>query len=452
MSPPDNAPGTKRRSSLLDSLRETHARARPQQETRRSPTGKALGSFDFSRHSAYSEVKIARAAGETLSLASPFFRVAEEVKATELKIDGRWVKNFASYDYLSLNQSEAVRSSVKGRVDDWGISATASRLVGGERAAHAALEKQLATFAGTENALVMVSGHATNMAILRTLLAPGDLVLVDALAHNSIYEGIRASAAAHITFPHNNFDWVDEYLAANRGSYKNALIAIEGLYSMDGDTPNLPRFVDIKHRHRTWLMVDEAHSMGVLGATGRGVCEESGVDPRNVEIIMGTLSKSFCSCGGFVAGSEALTDLLRYKAPGFVYSVGLSTPNTAAAQAALGEISEHPEYVVELREKCAEFQSIAKSLNLNTGDSEGFAVCPVIIGDSLRSVWVSNQLLKAGYNVLPIIAPAVPDRSARLRFFLNRDHDLITMRSVLEDTARLIDQSKTMTVADLAAS
>ena len=107
---------------------------------------------------------------------------------------------------------------------------------------------------------------------------------------------------------------------------------------------------------------------------------------------MGTLSKSLCSCGGFVAGSEALTDLLRYKAPGFVYSVGLSTPNTAAAQAALEEITEHPEYVVELREKCAEFQLIAKSLNLNTGDSEGFAVCPVIIGDSLRSVWVSNHL------------------------------------------------------------
>ena len=451
MSHPDNAPGAKRRSQLLDRLRETHGRARPQATSRRSVAGEIAGSFDFSRHAAYSEVKIAKAAGETLSLASPFFRTAEDVRPTELKIDGRWVKNFASYDYLSLNQSRAVRSAVKERVDDWGISATASRLVGGERALHAALEEQLASFIGTENALVMVSGHATNMAILRTLLAPGDLILVDALAHNSIYEGIRASGAAHVTFPHNNLDWVDEYLAANRSRYKNALIAIEGLYSMDGDTPNLPGFIDVKQRHRTWLMVDEAHSIGVLGATGRGICEERGVDPHNVEIIMGTLSKSFCSCGGFVAGSEALTDLLRYKAPGFVYSVGLSTPNTAAAQASLQEISEHPEYVVELREKCAEFQSIAKSLNLNTGDSEGFAVCPVIIGDSLRSVWVSNQLLESGYNVLPIITPAVPDRSARLRFFLNRDHDMIIIRSVLEETARLIDQATSMSVMDLAS-
>ena len=133
MSPPDNAAGTKTRLSLLNTLRQTHARARPQQATRRSAKGEPVGSYDFSRHSAYSEVKIARAAGETLALASPFFRVAEKVKPTELKINGRWVKNFASYDYLSLNQSKAVRSSVKGRVDDWGISATASRLVGGER-------------------------------------------------------------------------------------------------------------------------------------------------------------------------------------------------------------------------------------------------------------------------------------------------------------------------------
>ena len=150
----------------------------------------------------------------------------------------------------------------------WGVSATASRLVGGERSIHGDLERKLAGFIDTQSALVLVSGHATNLAIMRTLMGPGDLVVVDALAHNSIYEGIRASGAAHITFPHNDFDWVDRKLGEVRDSYTNVIVAVEGLYSMDGDAPDLARFVDVKSRHDAWLMVDEAHSIGVLGKQG----------------------------------------------------------------------------------------------------------------------------------------------------------------------------------------
>lgn len=452
MPQPDKTAGVSNRDKLLANLRQTHAVKKPVARQAATPVASVKENFDFKKHPAYSEVRIAKAASETLSIRSPFFRTIDGVRSTEVHIDGRWVSNFASYDYLSLNLSDAVKDRVAKSVEEFGVSATASRLVGGDRQAHAELEAQLAEFIGTESALVMVSGHATNMAIVKTLVGPGDLVLVDALAHNSIYEGIRASGAAHVTFPHNDHGWVDRHLASARSNYENVMIVVEGLYSMDGDAPDLGRFAAVKHRYGTWLMVDEAHSLGVLGATGRGICEEFNVSPSEIDIIMGTLSKSFCSCGGFVAGSEALVDLMRYKAPGFVYSVGLSTPNTAAAMASVAAIAEHPERVTELRERCGTFLKIAKSMGLDTGEAQGYAVCPIIIGDSLKSVWISNKLLDAGYNVLPIIAPAVPDRSARLRFFLNHDHTEDVMRAVLSETASLLKQARDMSITDMATS
>ena len=439
------------RDTLLASLRETHAAKKPLPVARSEPNLTDIMSFDFAGHPAYSEVRVAKAASQTLGVKSPFFRVAEAVRPCELKIEGRWVKNFASYDYLGLNLSKAVQSAAGEAAAEWGVSATASRLVGGERRLHSDLESRIAGFLGTQSALVMVSGHATNMALLSTLVGPGDLVLVDALAHNSIYEGIRNSGAQHATFPHNDHAWVEDHLATNRSKFKNVLVVVEGLYSMDGDAPDLRKFVEAKARHECWLMVDEAHSVGVLGATGRGICEEQGIDPGQIEVIMGTLSKSFCSCGGFVAGSEALIDLIRFRAPGFVYSVGLSAPNAAAAAAAIDAISVEPERVQKLREVGQAFKATALELGLDPGESQGYAVCPIIVGDSLKAVWMSNRLLDAGFNVLPIIAPAVPDKSARLRFFLTAAHDMSDITAVLQETATLRERSKSMTVTDMAS-
>ena len=446
-----STPKSSEQRSLLDNLRELHAGKRPAKPPRATPADADGSAFDFSTHPAYSEVKIAKAAGTALGLRSPFFRVAEAVEGTGIKIDGRWVKNFASYDYLSLNRSEAVRERACAAIGEWGVSATASRLVGGERTLHADLETRLARFIGTEAALAMVSGHATNLAVIKTLLGANDLVLVDSLAHNSIYEGIRASGAAHATFPHNDFRWVDDHLSDMRSRFNNVLIVVEGLYSMDGDVPDLAGFVQVKKRHGAWLMVDEAHSLGVLGATGRGICEAQSIAPEQVEVIMGTLSKSFCSCGGFIAGSHALIDLLRYRAPGFVYSVGLSSPNAAAASAALDQLDAEPERVRELRTLCLAFREKATALGLDVGESQGYAICPVIIADSLKAVWIANRLLDAGFNVLPIIAPAVPDKSARLRFFLNRAHDEASIDAVLAATAALREKVNSMSITEMAA-
>jgi 7-keto-8-aminopelargonate synthetase-like enzyme len=191
---------------------------------------------------------------------------------------------------------------------------------------------------------------------------------------------------------------------------------------MDGDGPDLARLVDIKKRYGCWLLVDDAHGLGVLGATGRGIFEHVGVDPRDVDIWLGTLSKSLVSCGGYVAGSKALVDLLKCVAPGFVYSVGLPVPSAVAATMALRIMRAEPDRVARLRANSTRFIEQAKACGLDTGSCWGAAVIPVIIGDTLRTVMLAQRLLQRGINAFPVLPPGVPDATARLRFFLSSEH------------------------------
>jgi 8-amino-7-oxononanoate synthase len=207
-----------------------------------------------------------------------------------------------------------------------------------------------------------------------------------------------------------------------RGQFERVLIVVEGLYSMDGDIPDLPTLIDIKRRHKAFLMVDEAHGLGVLGETGKGVREHYGIDGKDVDIWMGTLSKTLASCGGYIAGERALVEHLKYAAPGFVYSVGISPALAAASLEALRIMQREPERVVRLQECGQTFLKLAKEAGLDTGSSQGFAVLPVIIGSSLKAVKLSNVLFDCAINVQPIIYPAVEEKAARLRFFLSSNH------------------------------
>jgi 7-keto-8-aminopelargonate synthetase-like enzyme len=214
------------------------------------------------------------------------------------------------------------------------------------------------------------------------------------------------------------------------------LIIVEGLYSMDGDVPDLPRLVEIKRRHDAWLMVDDAHGLGVLGARGHGAFEHAGIDPRDVDIWMGTLSKTLASCGGFIAGAAPLVEYLKCMSGGFVYSVGLSPPLAAAALAAYEILLCSPERVEELRRLGRVFLAAAKAEKLDVGTSGGHAIIPIVVGDSIRAVAVSQELFRQGVNVRPIIHPAVPERSARLRFFLSCDHSAEQIRETVSAVAR----------------
>lgn len=371
----------------------------------------------------FEELKIIRATGEALGIANPFFRAHEGRAGAVSRIDGREVVNFASYDYLGLNGHPDVRRAAAEAMEAYGTSVSASRVVAGERPIHRALEARLAALHDADDAVVFVSGHAANVTTIGSLMGREDMVFHDALAHNSIIVGAELAGALRRSFPHNDLDALERMLEAERPLRKRALIAVEGLYSMDGDAPDLARLIELKQRFGAWLMVDEAHSIGVLGPTGRGIAEQAGIDPTLVDIWMGTLSKSLASCGGYIAGPQALIDFLKVTAPGFVYSVGLPPANAGAALAALRVMEEEPGRTGALRDNSRHFLEAAQRAGLDTGTAEGNAIVPVMVGDSLLAVLLSERLLARGVNVLPIIHPAVPHQSARLRFFVTAAHE-----------------------------
>lgn len=386
------------------------------------------------------DLLLMRDATEALGIENPYFRAHEGVAGAHSRIGNRDYLNFASYNYLGLNGDPRVAAAAKAAIDRYGISASASRLAAGERPVHAELEAALAALHGAEAALGFVSGHATNVTVIGQLLGPRDLLLHDALAHNSITEGARLSGARRLPFPHNDWAAAGRELAAQRRKHGRALIAIEGHYSMDGDLPDLARFTALAREHDALLLVDEAHSIGVVGATGRGLAEQCGVEPNEVDLWMGTLSKTLCGCGGYIAGRQNFIDLLRYLAPGFVYSVGMAPPLAAAALEALRIMQAEPERVARLHRNAARFRDLARAAGLDTGASAGLGIVPVIFGSSVRTARVAAALFERGINVSPIVFPVVPERAARLRFFLSSEHteaELARTVAALRDAAEV---------------
>jgi 8-amino-7-oxononanoate synthase len=385
----------------------------------------------------YQQVRIVREMGEKLGVASPFFRVHEGLAGATTQIGGRTYLNYANYNYLGLAGDPRVSAAAKQAIDRYGTSASASRMVAGERPVQQDLERALARLYDTDDCVVFVSGHATNVTVIGSLFGPGDLIVHDSLAHNSIVQGAQLSGAKRLSFPHNDWRALDALLTRVRREYRHVLIAIEGLYSMDGDFPDLARFVEIKARHGAFLMVDEAHSLGVLGATGRGIREHSGVNPDDVDLWMGTLSKTLAGCGGFIAGCQPLIDMLRHLAPGFLYSVGLSPMLAAASLAALECLEAEPERVTTLRARGRQFLEEARAAGLDTGTSEGYAVVPVITRSSLKAAQWANALFDEGINVQPIFYPAVEEKAARLRFFICSTHEPAQISETVAALTRL---------------
>ncbi len=385
----------------------------------------------FDQHPGYQQLRIIAEGAKQLGIASPFFRPHEGIAGARTHIAGREYLNFSSYNYLGLNGHPAVTEAAKAAIDRYGTSVSASRAVSGERPVHRELEQALAGVYGTDAAVVLVSGHATNVTTIGCLFGPRDLVLHDELIHNSTLQGIQLSGARRLPFPHNDCSAVDDLLARQRRDFERVLIVIEGIYSMDGDYPNLPRFVDVKRRHRALLMVDEAHSFGVMGPCGLGIREHFGVPGTDVDIWMGTLSKALAGCGGYIAGSTALVEHLKFLAPGFLYSVGMAPPLAAAALAALEQLLQHPERPRTLRARGALFLELARSAGIDTGLSAGVSVIPAIVGSSIHAARLAEGLFARGINVQPIFYPAVPEKQARLRFFMSCEHSESDIRAVV---------------------
>ncbi|MDA0713323.1 MAG: aminotransferase class I/II-fold pyridoxal phosphate-dependent enzyme [bacterium] len=359
---------------------------------------------------------------EAFGLKNPFFTEHEGLVLDTTKVHGQTLINFSNYNYIGMAGHPEVSDAAKKAIDLYGTSVSASRLVSGERPLHVSLEKKIADWIGVDDSIVYVSGHSTNVSTIGHLFEKGDLIVYDSLSHNSIQMGCKLSDAKAIPFPHNDYLSLDQILQKHRQQYNRVLIVIEGVYSMDGDIPDLNKYVEIKKRHKAFLMVDEAHSIGVLGRNGRGLAEHADVSPRDVDLWMGTLSKSFASCGGYIAGCKELIDYLRYSSPAFVYSVGLSPPNAAASLKAIEILESEPDRVEKLKNNSAFFLRLCKENKLDTGLSKDSPIIPIIVRNSMKCLMLSERLLKSGINVLPIIYPAVEDHLSRLRFFITSCH------------------------------
>jgi len=359
---------------------------------------------------------------EQAGLANPFLRANERVRGRTARIEGQDVISFTSFDYLGLTGHPDVTRAAKAAIDRFGCSASASRMVGGNNTLLDDLDRELASFLGTQRATVFPCGYGTNASVFAHLFGAEDLILYDELAHNSIVQGAGASKAGKRPFRHNDHDQLDGLLRDLRPKYRRVVVAIEGVYSMDGDYPDLPRFLEVKRRHDAMLYVDEAHSVGTMGPGGRGICDHFGVDPAEGDLWMGTISKALGAGGGYLAGNERLIRYLGYTTPAFVFSTACSPPNVAAALEGLKVIQREPWRVTRLRERSELFLKLAADCDLDTGSSGDTPVIPVIVGGSNRAILVSQLLLERGINAQPILYPAVRESAARVRFFLTAEH------------------------------
>jgi 8-amino-7-oxononanoate synthase len=378
--------------------------------------------YRFALHPGYQQLRMINDGAARLGVQSPFFKLHEGIAGASTVIGGREYVNFSSYNYLGLSGHRDVSNAAKAAIDRYGTTASASRPVSGDRPIHRELERALADAYGTEDAVVFVSGHATNVTTIGYLFGPRDLIVHDELVHNSALQGIQLSGARRLPFAHNDWAALDRLLGQQRHLFERVLVIVEGIYSMDGDHPDLPRFVEIKHRHRAFLMVDEAHSFGVMGAGGLGIREHYGLASSDVDIWMGTLSKALAGCGGYIAGDTALVEHLKFLAPGFLYSVGMSPPVAGAALAALQCLRREPQRTQTLQARGRLFLEAARAVGIDTGTSAGLAVIPAIVGSSIKTARLSSRLFERGINVQPILYPAVPEKSARLRFFVSCEH------------------------------
>lgn len=379
---------------------------------------------------------------ESMGLQNPLFACHDQAAKATTVIGGKEYINFSTYDYLDLNAHPEITAAVAETAAKFGTSAGASRLVGGERPQHRALERAFADLYEVEDAIVYVSGHATNVSTIGFMFGARDAIFHDGLAHNSLVQGAVLSGAARYSYAHNDCVSLEQMLEKHRASHKYAVIVTEGLFSMDGNIPDLPRLIELKKKYNCMLMVDEAHSLGVLGKTGRGVREYFGINPRDVDMWMSTLSKAMCGCGGFIAGSGEIIRFLKYGSPGFVFSVGMPPVIATACHTALKIMLREPERVHKLQNISQYFLHYAKSLGLDTGAAQGYAVLPVIVGDSMVSGFLSQALFKRGIYVMPVSFPAVKEGAARLRFFISASHTEELIRKALDAVVEEMPHAK----------
>jgi 8-amino-7-oxononanoate synthase len=393
----------------------------------------------FSKVRGHERAEQLRAAREADLL--PYFRTLESAAAPVVEMEGAARIMLGSNNYLGLTADPRVMQGARDALERYGTGLTGSRLLNGTLDLHLQLERELAEWMGTEDALVFTTGHQTNVGTLGTILAPGDTVVADSGDHASILDGCLLSRAKLRPFRHNRLDKLEKMLERAAEDGGGVLVVVDGVFSMEGDVAPLPQIADLCRTHGARLMVDEAHGAGVLGARGAGTAELFGVEDR-VDLRMGTFSKSLASCGGFIAGSHEVIDFLRITSRAFLFTAAAVPAAVGAALAALRIVrsDDGPPLFAQVLENAAYLQRglhdlgfhVVEPQPLPDGSTVVTPIVPVVVGDDWKAVLLWRALYDAGVFVNVALHPAVPPAGALLRTSVMATHERPTLDLALE--------------------
>ncbi len=342
----------------------------------------------------------------------PFFRSLEETEGTEVKISGRKLIMLGSNNYLGLSTHPKVKEAAIEAVKKYGTSTTGSRFMNGTLAIHRELEEKLADFLHKDSAIVFSTGYQTNVGTISALVGRDDYAITDKEDHASIIDGVRMSYGKMLRFNHNDVNSLKNTLT-KVPKKSGSLIVIDGIYSMAGDIAPLPEILKIAKKHNTRVMVDDAHSIGVLGENGRGTANYFGVE-KETDLIMGTFSKSFGSLGGFIAGDKDTVFYIKHNARSFIFSASMAPANVGAALASLEIIKKEPERIEHLWKIANRMRKGLKELGFDIGTSNT-PIIPVYIRDRMKTVFMWKVLFDLGVYCNPVLPPGVPPTESLLR-------------------------------------
>ena len=342
----------------------------------------------------------------------PFFIPLENNEGTEAIINGKRVLMFGSNNYLGLTTDKRVREAAIEAIKKYGTSVTGSRFMNGTLKLHLELEEKLAEFLGKEKALVFSTGYQTNVGTISAIVGKDDIAVVDKEDHASIIDGCKMSFGKMERFKHNDLEDLEKILK-KLPEDKGKIVIVDGVYSMTGEIAPLPKIIEICKKYKARLMVDDAHSIGVLGKNGRGTGSYFGCE-KDVDLIMGTFSKSFASLGGFIAGDEDVLFYIQHTARSFIFSAAISPPNLASALKALEIMQKEPERIENLRRISEKWRNGLKSIGFDIGRSQT-PIVPVYIRDKWKTVYMWKELLEEGVYVNPVVPPGVPPGDSLLR-------------------------------------
>jgi glycine C-acetyltransferase len=364
--------------------------------------------------------------------------VSEMRGGARVLVRGREMGMFASYSYLGLVGHPRINAAAKQAVEQYGTGTHGVRFLAGSLTLHNELEETIAEFKGAEAALTYSSGYVTNLTVVSTLLGRGDYIISDKLNHASIVDGCLMSGAKFLRFRHNDMESLEQRLGQVPGGAAKVVIS-DSVFSMDGDIIDFPRMVELCRQYGAWLMIDEAHSVGVLGKTGRGIEEHFGME-GTIDIKMGTLSKTIPSVGGYIAGRKELITYLRHASRAYIFSAALPPAQAAAAKAAFEVIMDEPWRVEKLRQNARQFITGLKQRGFNTLYTET-AIVPVICGSDEAAYRMTREAQEKDVFVLPVISPAVPPGLARLRATVTAAHEpeeIEYAMDVIEEAGRFV--------------